>query len=301
MVCILGANQHQSVVRISVRALLGCAAILLCGCAEVQQPQQAIVLATTTSTRDSGLLDELLPIFTEETGIQVKVVAVGSGQALAMGRRGDADVLLTHAPAAEEKFMAAGWGELREVVMFNDFVIVGPAGDPAEVKAAQSAVDAFRRIARARATFVSRGDDSGTHKKERALWDKAGVVPGGAWYRVAGAGMAQALRIASELNAYTLSDRSTYLFQQQHLDCVILFEGDPDLLNQYSVIVVNWRRHPSVKRAAAHRFVRFLLAPETQQRIARYGVDRFGQPLFRPRDAQVVVRVEQGGAESHNE
>ncbi len=263
--------------------LFACSVLMLCGgCRSASTEANTIVLATTTSTRDSGLLDELLPAFTAQTGIQVKVVAVGSGQALALGRRGDADVLLTHAPKGEEEFMAGGWGEVREVVMFNDFVIVGPRDDPADVRAATSAADALRRIAHAGALFVSRGDDSGTHRKELALWQAAGVETSGDWYRKAGAGMAQGLRMASELNAYTLSDRSTYLFQRSHLMSVILYEGDPDLLNQYSVIVVSARRHPGVNRAGALRFVQFLLAPDTQRMIARYGVDRFGQPLFQP-------------------
>jgi tungstate transport system substrate-binding protein len=191
---------------------MGLAAVLACGgCGRAPAP--AITLATTTSTQDSGLLDALLPRFRQETGIEVKVVAVGTGQALQLGRRGDADVLLVHDPAGEEQFMAEGFGSERRPVMHNDFVLVGPPADPAGVKGQASAAAAFARIARARAPFVSRGDESGTHQKEKAVWRAAGIEPGGDWYVRAGGGMGQVLRMATEKRAYTLSDRGTFLAQ----------------------------------------------------------------------------------------
>ncbi len=258
--------------------------LLVAGCAGRDSNGQSstLILATTTSTRDSGLLDVLLPIFEQETGIGVKVVAVGSGQALAMGRRGDADVLLTHSPRDEEKFIAEGHALFRKTVMYNDFVIVGPPTDPAQVQQASSASDAFRRIARSQHRFVSRADDSGTHRKEQEIWQQAGITPRGDWYLEAGAGMAQVLRAANELRAYTLSDRSTFLFQKRHLSLVILFQGDPSLRNRYSVLVIDPARHPHVRVELAKRFADFLLSPRTQRLIGEYGRSEFGQPLFQP-------------------
>ncbi|NOX52855.1 MAG: solute-binding protein [Planctomycetes bacterium] len=252
------------------------------GCSGSPQPGQTITLATTTSTRDSGLLDVLIPMFEERTGIQVKVVAVGSGQALEMGRRGDADVLLTHAPAAEERFVSEGYGIERRSVMANDFVVVGPASDPAGIRGQPSAAEAFRRIASQKALFVSRGDESGTHMKEKAIWKQAGIRPEGEWYIPVGSGMAQALRVASEKQAYALTDRGTFLAQRDGLSLSVLLEGDPLLRNPYSVMLVNPDKHPHVKVAAARRFAEFLVAEETQKVIGQFGIDRFGQPLFFP-------------------
>ena len=241
---------------------------------------ETLTLATTTSTQDSGLLDVLVPAFRQQTGIDVKVVATGTGQALQLGRRGDADVLLVHDPDAEEQFMAEGHGALRRGVAYNDFVLVGPADDPAGVKVRTSTAAAFGRIAGSGSPFVSRGDESGTHQKERAVWRRAGINPHGGWYVRAGAGMGQVLRMADQKRAYTLSDRATYLAQRRDLDLAVLCEGDPLLVNQYSVILVNPDKHPHVRREAAQKFADFLLSAATQQVIADFGKDRFGQPLF---------------------
>jgi tungstate transport system substrate-binding protein len=241
-----------------------------------------VTLATTTSTQDSGLLDALVPLFRGQTGIEVQVVAVGTGQALELGRRGDADVLLVHDPAAEEKFMAEGHGSRRRPVMHNDFILVGPAADLAGVKGQKSAVAAFAQVARSGAPFVSRGDESGTHALELALWRRAKVEPRGAWYLQAGAGMGQVLRLAGEKRAYALTDRGTFLAQRRGLGLVVLCEGDPMLLNRYSVILVSPDKHPHVRREPAQRFADFLLSPEAQGVIAGFGKDRFGEPLFFP-------------------
>jgi tungstate transport system substrate-binding protein len=256
-----------------------CAALLAAaGCRSGQAP--TLTLATTTSTQDSGLLDVLVPLFNRQTGIEVKVVAVGTGQALELGRRGDADVLLVHDPAAEAKFVAEGFGLGQRPVMWNDFVLVGPLADTASVKGLASAAEAFGRIARAGAPFVSRADESGTHAKEKAVWRLAKAEPKGAWYVRAGAGMAQVLRVADEKRAYALTDRGTFLAHRQGLDLSVLVEGDPVLVNQYSVLLVSPGKHPHVRQEAARRFAGFLLAPATQQAIGDFGKDRFGQPLF---------------------
>jgi tungstate transport system substrate-binding protein len=245
---------------------------------------QQLLLATTTSTQDSGLLDELLPTFERERGIKVKVVAVGSGQALELGRRGDADVLLTHAPAAEQKFMDEGWGDERRPVMHNDFVLVGPKADPANCKAQTSITDAFLRIANQGAPLVSRGDDSGTHQKEREIWEKTGLKGKGDGYLEAGAGMTQTLRIANEKSAYTLSDRATFLTLQNELDLEILTERDPLMQNNYAVIVTSSKKHPRINAEAARQFADFLVSPATKKVIAGFGVAKFGQPLFFPEE-----------------
>jgi tungstate transport system substrate-binding protein len=217
---------------------------------------RTLVLATTTSTQDTGLLDDLLPAFEARTHIRVKTVAVGSGEALAMGRRGDADVLLVHSKAAEDAFMAEGHGAERLDVMANDFVVIGPDADPAGIRGAD-AVEAFGRIAAKRARFVSRGDRSGTNVKELDLWKRAGVDPlGASWYVSAGQGMGETARIAAEKRAYTLSDRGTYLALASRLDLVVLSEGGADLLNTYRVIVVNPARHPRTHAREARAFAR---------------------------------------------
>lgn len=253
--------------------------LALAGCS---RPPTAITLATTTSTRDSGLLDELAPMFEQQTGVTLKVVAVGSGQALALGRRGDADVLLTHAPDAEDAFVAAGYGVHRQAVMHNDFVLVGPPADPARTRQARSVAEAFAKIAGSGAAFVSRADESGTHMKEEQVWREAGVEPVGAWYLQAGAGMAPALRLAAEKGAYTLSDRGTFLALREGLDLVVLGDGDALLLNHYSVIVVNHDKPNPARRQAAELFASFLVLPATQARIAAYGAAKYGEPLFFP-------------------
>ena len=267
---------------------LAAIALLLTGCSTAQDEAKTLTLATTTSTRDSGLLDILVPMFEKETGIDVKVVAVGSGQALELGRRGDADVLLTHAPEAEEQFMAEGHGEHRQGVMHNDFILVGPQTDPAQIAELQATgllaiTEAFRRIALDHSPFISRGDESGTHIKEKKIWQEAGIEPQGDWYVRAGAGMAEALRIASEKRAYTLADRGTFLSQRDRLDLTIHSEGDPLLQNPYTVIVVSSEKHPGVNHQAASRFSEFLLSPKVQSIIGKFGIERFGQPLYFPR------------------
>jgi tungstate transport system substrate-binding protein len=239
-------------------------------------------LATTTSTQDSGLLDELLPMFEQQSGIKVKVVAVGSGQAMELGRRGDADVLLVHSPAAERRFMEQGFGAKRLAVMYNDFVVVGPAEDSAQIKATPVAAEAFKDVAAGKTPFVSRGDDSGTHTKEREIWKAAGLQPEGDWYISAGAGMAQALRVANERQAYILTDRATYLTLKNELDLVVLVEGDERLLNRYSVITINPARHPHVQVDEAARFAEFMVSAKGQTTIGAFGVERFGQRLFVP-------------------
>ncbi len=246
---------------------------------------QALVLATTTSTYDSGLLDYLLPDFERQYGVQVKVVAVGTGQALQLARDGNADVVLVHARDLEDAFMAEGYGIRREDVMYNDFVVLGPPDDPAGIKGLNSAPEAFRRIAAAQVPFVSRGDQSGTHHKELRLWEAAGITPQGDWYLEAGQGMGAVLTMADELGAYTLSDRGTYLARRTSgsgLRLKILVEGDPVLFNPYGVIVVNPERFPQRNIELAQRFVDWLIAVPTQERIAGFGVEQFGQPLFMP-------------------
>ncbi len=243
-----------------------------------------LILATTTSTENSGLLDELLPRFERETGLSVKVIAVGSGAALALAERGDADVLLVHSPAAEEALVAAGHGVERARVMFNDFVIVGPADDPAGIAGTEDAAGALRAIAASRARFVSRGDDSGTHAKERSLWASAGLEAprGESWYAESGQGMGATLTIAAQTGAYTLTDRATWLAVADPQVLLLLVEGDIELRNVYHVIVVNPERHSGTNVEGARAFRAFLLTSETQQQIARFGVERFGQPLFVP-------------------
>lgn len=241
-----------------------------------------VILATTTSTADTGLLDALAPLFLAETGYTLKPIAVGSGAALELGERGEADVLLVHSPAAELEFMAAGYGTERRTVMFNDFILVGPADDPAAVAEAPSASDAMSRIANAQARFVSRGDDSGTHALERRLWDAAGITPEGDWYTESGTGMGDTLNITAERGGYTIADRGTYLALRDRLGLEVLLEDDPALLNVYHVILVNPENGRDIDTAAGSAFLEFLLAPETQAAIGAFGVDEFGEPLFTP-------------------
>jgi tungstate transport system substrate-binding protein len=235
-----------------------------------------MILATTTSTKDSGLLDDLVPRFEKDSGCSVKTVAVGSGEALELGERGDADVLLVHSPAAEEEYLRGGHGTSRKAVMHNDFVVVGPADDPARIKGADSAAEAFTRIAKAKAPFASRADESGTNTKELSLWKAAGIRPAGSWYIETGQGMGETLTIASQKQAYTLSDRGTYL-ATKNLDLELLVEGGQDLLNPYHVIVV---KGEGVNRECAQRFSDWITSPEVQREIGRFGVDRYGEPLF---------------------
>jgi tungstate transport system substrate-binding protein len=242
--------------------------------------QTRLRLATTTSTEQSGLLGVLLPPFEKRSGIKVDVIAVGSGKALRLAQNGDVDVVLSHAPTLEEAFVAAGHGVNGRNVMYNDFVLVGPRSDPAAVAEAKSAAEALRRIAAARATFISRGDESGTHQKEKALWVAATVNAAGEWYLAAGQGMAPVLLMANERRAYTLSDRATYLAYRQRGDLKILFQGDPALSNPYTVIAVNPARHPHVKYAEAMRLIAWLTSVEGQRHIGSF--ERDGEVLFHP-------------------
>ncbi|MGB5049279.1 MAG: substrate-binding domain-containing protein [Caldilineaceae bacterium] len=259
---------------------------LLAGCAAPPPPQvnsPRLLLATTTSTRDSGLLDVLLPDFEKQNRVAVDVVAVGTGQALKLGEDGNADVLLVHARAQEDAFMDAGHGVRREDVMYNDFVIVGPAADPAGIRGGTDAAAAFARIAETGAPFVSRGDNSGTHSKEKAIWQTAGIEPTGDWYIAAGQGMGAVLTMADEQQAYTLSDRATYLARTlEGTELVILTESDPILFNPYGVIAVNPAKSEKIHGDLVGRFIDWLIAVPTQEKIAQFGVEEFGQPLFVP-------------------
>ena len=242
-----------------------------------------LILATTTSTQDSGLLDVLVPMFQEQTGYTVQTIAVGSGEAMKMGEEGNADVLLVHAPASEKDFMAAGNGTDRFLVMHNDFIIVGPASDPAGIKGMTVAKDAFKAIFEAGANFVTRGDDSGTHKKELALWKAAGLDPAGqAWYIETGQGMGASMTVASETESYILTDRATYLANKDNYQLEVLVEGDTSLLNVYHVITVSQTKWPKVNYEGALAFANFMIDPETQKVIGEFGADKFGQPLFFP-------------------
>ena len=244
---------------------------------------KTVILATTTSTQDSGLLDVLVPQFEKESGLQVKTISVGSGQAMKMGEKGEADVLLVHSPDAEKKFMADGFGTTRRLVMHNDFIIVGPAADPAGVKGASGSADALKRIARSGALFASRGDNSGTHAKEKGLWKGAGITPEGEkWYQQTGLGMGQTLNVAAEKKGYTLTDRATFLALRKNLGLVILSEGDSKLLNIYHVIEINPIRWPKVNAAGGKLFADFMVSRKAQDTIGRFGVEKFGAPLFFP-------------------
>jgi tungstate transport system substrate-binding protein len=241
-----------------------------------------VILATTTSTQDTGLLDSLVPRFERTCRCRVKTVAVGTGQALALGARGEADVVLVHAPSLEEQYVARRKFVGRRLVMTNDFVLAGPATDPAGVRRARSSEDAMRRIAQEKAPFASRADSSGTNLLELRLWKQAGVEPQGAWYLEVGQGMGATLRVASQKRAYVLTDRGTFLALERGLELTVLFEGAPDLLNIYHVMLPNPDSFPRVNAAGGRSFADFLVSPETQTFIGRFGVDRFGRPLFTP-------------------
>ncbi len=257
--------------------------LLTGGGAPAGAEEKALILATTTSTQDTGLLDVLVPMFEQKTGYFVKTIAVGSGQAMTMGQKGEADVLLVHSPAAEKKFMDDGFGVQRRLVMHNDFVIVGPAEDPAKIAGTRSAAEALNKIAAAQALFVSRGDNSGTHAKEKDLWKVAAVTPETQkWYQQTGLGMGQTLNVAAEKKGYTLTDRGTYLSLAKTLKLDILVEGDAVLLNIYHVMEVNPQKWPKVNIMAAKAFADFMLTSQVQEIIRTYGVDKYGSPLFFP-------------------
>ena len=251
--------------------------------AEAAKAQKAVILATTTSTQDSGLLDVLIPMFEKKTGYFVKTIAVGSGQAMAMGAKGEADVLLVHSPAAEKKFMADGNGVERRLIMHNDFIIVGPPSDPAKIKGMKKAAEAFKKIAASGSVFMSRGDKSGTHAKEMDIWKTAGVkYEGEKWYQQTGLGMGQTLAVAAEKKTYTLADRGTYLALKKGLGLDILVEGDGILLNIYHVIEVNPKKWTKANFAGGKAFADFMVSKDVQAVIKTFGVEKFGSPLFFP-------------------
>lgn len=262
-------------------------AVSLFGCTKTTPTPTApenkdIILATTTSTQDSGLLDVLIPDFEKKTGFKVKTVAVGTGAALTMGEKGEADVLLVHAPADEKKLVDKGVGINYQLIMHNDFIIVGPESDPAGIKGTKSAAEALKKISEKSSIFVSRGDNSGTHKAELAIWKAAGITPakGSASYQETGAGMGQTLTVASQKEGYTLTDRATYLAQQKNIKLNIMVEGEKSLLNIYHVMQVNPEKFPKVNAAGAKAFVEYMIAADTQKLISQFGVDKYGQALF---------------------
>jgi tungstate transport system substrate-binding protein len=257
--------------------------LFIAGAALVEAQQKTIILATTTSTQDSGLLDVLIPVFEKKTGYFVKTIAVGSGQAMAMGQKGEADVLLVHSPEAEKKFVAEGYGINRRIIMHNDYIIVGPAEDAAKIKGTKSSAESLKKIASTRSLFLSRGDNSGTHSKEKAIWKSAGINPEGEkWYQQTGLGMGQTLNVAAEKKGYTLADRGTYLALKKNLGLDILVEGDAVLLNIYHVIEVNPAKWPKVNVPGGKAFADFMVSKETQEIIKTFGVEKFGSPLFFP-------------------
>ena len=280
---------------VSVLVLL---ASIMAGCGgtpESAEPAK-LTLATTTSTENSGLLAYLLPLFEEEHNAAIEVIAVGTGQALQLGEDGNADVLMVHARAREDAFMDAGHGVRREDLMYNDFVIVGPEADPAGIKGMDSAPEALAKIAGSEASFVSRGDDSGTHTKEKAIWAEAGVEPAGDWYVSAGQGMGAVLTMADEQQAYTLSDRATYLARTlEGTELVILVEGDPILFNPYGVMAVNPDKNAQINNELANEFIDWLVSLPAQEEIGEFGVEEFGAPLFTPDSA--AWREAHGGTE----
>jgi tungstate transport system substrate-binding protein len=277
-----GGIQMKRICYVSLM-LFGILALLAGGSLVTQAQDKTIILATTTSTQDSGLLDVLIPAFEKKTGYFVKTIAVGSGQAMAMGQKGEADVLLVHSPAAEKKFMEDGFGVNRRLVMHNDYVILGPADDPAKIKGLKSAAEAFKRMAVAQALFISRGDNSGTHSKEKDVWKAAGAkYEGEKWYQQTGLGMGQTLNVAAEKKGYTLADRGTYLALAKTLKLDILVEGDAVLLNIYHVMEVNLAKWPKVNAPGGKAFADFMVSKETQEIIKTYGVDKYGSPLFFP-------------------
>lgn len=251
---------------------------------EPVEAKKPIILSTTTSTQDSGLLDFLLPIFTEETGIEVKVIAVGTGKALQMGRDGEADVLLVHAKPDELEFVEEGHGTMRKDVMYNDFILVGPADDPLNLKNdhPENILEGLKLMEEKETTFVSRGDDSGTHKKELGIWKEAGIEPNGDWYLEAGAGMGDVLKIASEKQGYTITDRATYLSMRDTLDLDIITEGDENLLNQYGVIPVDPEKNPNINGEGAMEFFNWMTEAKGQELIKEFGIEEYGQSLFFP-------------------
>ncbi len=241
-----------------------------------------LILATTTSTQDSGLLDVILPDFEAKAGYKVEVIAVGSGAAMSMGESGDADVLLVHSRAAEDEFIAAGHGVDRHDVMYNDFLIIGPAADPAGIKGGNDAVAALTKISESKSIFLSRGDESGTHKKELSIWKAAGIEPSGDWYNSVGKGMGDTYRMADEMQGYTVIDRATYLANKGNYSLEPMVEGDELLFNPYGVIAVSPEKYPNINYEGATAFIQWIISDETQALIAEFGKDQYGQSLFIP-------------------
>lgn len=267
----------------AIAVLATAAALLAVAGARAQAPaSKVVILSTTTSTQDSGLLDVLVPLFEKQTGYSVKTISVGTGQALALAARGEADVTLAHAPSLEKKYVADGAMRNRRLVMYNDFVVVGPAADPAGIAGDRRATAALKKIAAAGARFVSRGDRSGTHTLELRLWKDAGVAPGPPWYIESGQGMGATLGIADDRGAYTITDRATLLAFARRVALRVMVEGDRPLLNIYSVMEVNPASGPRVNAAGGKAFAGFMVAPETQAVIKTFGVDKYGQALFVP-------------------
>ena len=257
-------------------------AVLALSLAPVSAQQGSVILSTTTSTQDSGLLDVLVPMFEKQSGYTVKTISVGTGQALVLAAKGDADVALVHAPELEKKYVAEGKLLNRRLVMYNDFIIIGPKEDPANTRNAKGARAALKAIAESQSRFVSRGDNSGTHVLEKSLWKMAGIEPKGSWYIEAGQGMGATLGIANERNAYTITDRGTYLALGKRVTLPILVEGDKALLNVYSVMEVNPANGPRINSAGGKAFADFMVSPLTQKVIRNFGVEKFGQSLFVP-------------------
>ena len=268
--------------RVIIRVLLVTALAASSLVSPVSGQSRTVILSTTTSTQDSGLLDVLVPMFERQTGYTVKTVSVGTGQALALAGRGEADVALVHAPELEKKYVADGKMSNRRLVMYNDFVLVGPEADPARIKGEKSAVAALKRVAETGSRFVSRGDKSGTHILETNLWKQAGITPAAPWYIESGQGMGATLGLADDRKAYTITDRATLLAFGKRVVLKTMVEGDRPLLNIYSVMEVNPANGPKVNAAGGKAFADFMLAPETQQTIAKFGIEKYGQALFVP-------------------
>ena len=280
MMGVMGERWLKSARKRFVVGLAALGILQIASICNVHAAGQIVIMATTTSTQDSGLLDVVVPLFEKRTGYVVKTISVGTGQALALGGRGEADVVLVHAPEAEKKYLAEGTLVNRRLVMHNDFIVVGPKEDPARIGGLKKASDALRRIVETKAAFVSRGDNSGTHQLERRLWKETGLGPSGDWYLQSGQGMGQTLAIALEKRAYTLTDRGTYLALKRRLALDILVERDKSLLNIYSVMEVNPARFPKVNATGGKAFADFMISPVAQEVIKSFGVEKFGEPLF---------------------
>ncbi len=256
------------------------AVLCLCLTGAIQAASSVLRMATTTSTENSGLISALIPPFEQQTGIQVHVIAVGTGKALKLGERGDVDIILVHARKAEEAFISAGYGVKRYEIMYNDFIIVGPGKDPAKIQGLHNATSAFSKIATANALFISRGDNSGTYKKERTIWPEAGISPDSKWYREVGQGMGKTLQIAGELSGYTLTDRGTWIAYRKNNPLMLLVEGDKNLKNFYGAIAVNPQRHPDTNIKLAQKLIEWLISDQGKKLIAEFRID--GEQLFYP-------------------